>query len=335
VVDETTGDLAGESAGAAYSRSVVTPARVPGSLRRTSSIDIVRRDGEAVGLGRARDVRTTVGGGIETLAAAEVRYRADESTRRIHELTVDPDLDGVDSLVGLTLGSRFRADAHDLLVHGPWEGHPVVLLLDDLPAARFISSYALARTGGQLHFHQPEQVELRADLCAGWARDGAAFIALKSRGMGMVPVGPVAEPLRRTDDPAAWHELQLLPPNAMRRARRLDVTPGSADTWSIDAYFRDGHIEDDGREVVLHEYSLTASVDGDVVTAIDVTPGTLPHVDCPAALDSAQRVVGRRVGELRWWVSAEMTGPSTCTHLNDVLRSLGDLAELHRHLARD
>lgn len=314
---------------------MVTPARVPGSLRRTSSIDIVRRDGEAFGLGRARDVRTTADGGIETLAAAEVRYRADESSRRVLEISVEPTLDGVDSLVGLTLGSRFRADAHDLLVHGPWDGHPLVLLLDDLPAARFISSYALARTGGQLHFHQPDQVEMRADLCAGWARDGAAFIALENRGMQMVPVGPVAEPLRRGDDPPGWHELQLLPPNAMRRSRRLDVTPGRDDTWTIDAYFRDGHIEDDGREIVLHEYSLTASVDGDVVTAIDVTPGTLPHVDCPAALGSAQRVVGRRLCELRWWVAADMTGPSTCTHLNDVLRSLSDLAELRCHLIAD
>ncbi|MEQ8716296.1 MAG: DUF2889 domain-containing protein [Acidimicrobiales bacterium] len=314
---------------------MVTPARVPGSLRRTSSIDIVRRDGEAIGLGRARDVRTTADGGIEMLASAEVRHRANETTRRILEISVEPTLDGVDSLVGLTLGSRFRADAHDLLVHGPWDGHPLVLLLDDLPAARFISSYALARRGGQLHFHQPDQVEMRADLCAGWARDGAAFIALESRGMQMVPVGPVAEPLRRGDDPAGWHELRLLPPNSMRRSRRLDVTPGGGDTWGVDAYFRDGHIEDDGREIVLHEYSLTASVDGDVVTAIDVTPGTLPHVDCPAALDSAQRVVGRRLGDLRWWVSAEMTGPSTCTHLNDVLRSLSDLAELRGHLVAD
>lgn len=314
---------------------MVTPVRAPGSLRRTSSIDIVRSDGEAIGLGRARDILTATDGGAETLAIAEVRYRADESTRKVHELSVEPTLDGAASLVGLTLGSRFRADAHDLLFHGPWEGHPLVLLLDDLPAARFISSYALARTGGQLHFHQPEQVELRADLCAGWARDGAAFIALESRGMQTVPVGPTAEPLGRVDDPVGWHVLQSLPPNAMRRARRLDVIPGPGDTCAVDAYFRDGHIEDDGSEAVLHEYSLAASVDGDIVTAVEVSPGTLPHVDCPAALDSAQRVVGRSLGELRSWVSSEMTGPSTCTHLNDVLRSLSDLAELRRHVARN
>lgn len=312
---------------------MATPPRAPGSIRRTSTIDTTRLGGEAIGLARARDLRTAPDGSAEELAAAEVRHRMEDATRRVLEISVTPEIEGADRLAGITLGSRFRATVHDLLARGPRAHHPVFLLLDDLPAARFVSVYALARGGGEVHFHQPEQVEMRADLCAGWARDSSGFIGLEKRGFSVVPVGPAAEPLTRDDDPDAWHDLPVLVPGAMRRSRRIDVVARGGDVYDVDAYFRDGYAEDDGHEIGLHEYSLTATVERGVVTAVDVTAGTLPHTECPRAVDSAQRVIGHPIAQLRWWVPSEMTGPTTCTHLNDVLRSLSDVDDLAGRLA--
>ena len=44
------------------------------------------------------------------------------------------------------------------------------------------------------------------------------------------------------------------------------------------------------------------------------------------------RIVGEPVGSLRRKVHAELTGTTTCTHLNDVLRSLAGVAALARSL---
>jgi hypothetical protein len=51
-------------------------------------------------------------------------------------------------------------------------------------------------------------------------------------------------------------------------------------------------------------------------------------MECPGAVASAGRLVGMRLAELRTWVRREMTGASTCTHLNDTLRSLADVSAL-------
>ena len=57
-------------------------------------------------------------------------------------------------------------------------------------------------------------------------------------------------------------------------------------------------------------------------------PRVLPWAECPSAAASAERVVGRRVTELRAMVKEEMVGTSTCTHLNDLLSSLSQADQL-------
>jgi hypothetical protein len=54
----------------------------------------------------------------------------------------------------------------------------------------------------------------------------------------------------------------------------------------------------------------------------------LPWTECPFAAASAARLDGHAVGELRELVGREFKGTTTCTHLNDLLRSLADLARL-------
>jgi len=118
----------------------------------------------------------------------------------------------------------------------------------------------------------------------------------------------------------------------MRRRRRLDVvadhTTGA--THRLDVHFRDSHMDPDGEETVVHEYSLDGTVDavrGRVVT-LTARAHVLPWMECPGALASAGRLVGAPLDGLRSTVRRDFKGTSTCTHLNDMLRSLSDVGAL-------
>jgi hypothetical protein len=93
-------------------------------------------------------------------------------------------------------------------------------------------------------------------------------------------------------------------------------------------------VDAEGRETVVHEYTLHAAIDPSTlcVETIEAEARVLPWVECEAAPASAGRVVGRSVVSLRPLVRTELTGPSTCTHLNDTLRSLEDVAGLAARL---
>jgi hypothetical protein len=58
----------------------------------------------------------------------------------------------------------------------------------------------------------------------------------------------------------------------------------------------------------------------------------LPWPECPGAAASAGELVGRTVPDVRAYVRANLRGISTCTHLNDLLCSLADVAPLIRAL---
>ncbi|MEY2571006.1 MAG: hypothetical protein QOE63_1356, partial [Acidimicrobiaceae bacterium] len=122
--------------------------------------------------------------------------------------------------------------------------------------------------------------------------------------------------------------IEPLAPGAMRRRRRIDVWRD--DVVNVDAMFRDTHVTDEGAETVLHEWSVVAVIDPStwVIDGCDATPHALPWGECPAAAGSARRLVGHTVTELRSLVNQELRGTSTCTHLNDLLRSLADVGTL-------
>jgi hypothetical protein len=170
------------------------------------------------------------------------------------------------------------------------------------------------------------------DLCAGWAHDGTLMVTIRSTDEIPVSAGPPAPSLERHDDPLAWHAMPPLPPHAMRRRRRLDVVEpgGSEKAHRFDAHFRDSHMDQDGAEWVVHEYSATGAFDtvGGRVIDIGAEAHVLPWMECPGAVASAERLSGMPIAELRTRVRRELTGTSTCTHLNDTLRSLGDLEVL-------
>jgi hypothetical protein len=121
----------------------------------------------------------------------------------------------------------------------------------------------------------------------------------------------------------------------MRRHRRLDITrlEDSAGGYALDIFFRDSFVEPDGRQSVVHEYGITGTLDSDgIITSIVAIPHVIPGPECPGAAASAQRVIGVPLSEVRAHVTAEFSGVSTCTHLNDMLRSLGAMSTVFTQL---
>ena len=115
----------------------------------------------------------------------------------------------------------------------------------------------------------------------------------------------------------------------MRRHRRLDLV-ADGDAIAANVLFRDSHMAAEGRETIVHEYTVQARIDPTSLEIIEIeaTPQVLPWIECPVAAASAADLRGRSLRGLRPHVRAELAGPATCTHLNDTLRSLEDVIAL-------
>jgi hypothetical protein len=114
----------------------------------------------------------------------------------------------------------------------------------------------------------------------------------------------------------------------MRRRRLVDVRVGDhVEVWAM---LRDSHVDDAGIERCVHEYEVRATVARDtmVVEDIEATPHALPWIECPLAAASAPALRGERLSQVASRVRTEFTGTSTCTHLNTVLTSLGDVEQM-------
>ena len=322
-----------------------SPARRPGSIRRTTTVDICRPDGaggDLVLVGRGRDLVTPdLGDGPIEFGRARTMVRIDyPGGRTVREVVVhESDLpvlrSAVASLSGVRASSGFRSTLERAFGELAAVGSLTVQLLDETPVATLISGSALARRMVASAGATAPDVRRRLppiDVCTGW-KDGGVMAVAAGNGRPMLGEGPPAPSLDRADDPGAWHALGELAPHDMRRRRRLDLSFDGGDIV-IDGLFRDSIRESNGIETVVHEYGVTGLVDraDRLVRRLDVTPRVLPGPDCPGAVASAQRLVGRPVSSLRSAVTDEFSGPTTCTHLNDELRSLADIPRLLEQL---
>jgi hypothetical protein len=285
------------------------PARRPGSIRRTSSVDMIARDDGTVEL---RSAAADPSGSASCRAV--VGSLADRTL-----LSLDP-VDGFGDLLGRTVGRGFRAVVDGLCEPGTltW------VLLSELPVATLLSGYASLYTG-RLHSPLSDAYidHLPVDICAGWAEPASFVVQIRTTREMPTPAGPVSPP----DDPGEWHAMALLEPGQMRRQRLLQRD--GAEVWAM---FRDTYARANGVVTVLHEYSVEATMSSDDgverIASCVATPRVLPWGECPQAAASASRLVGHRVADLRRLVKDEFTGISTCTHLNDLLASLAQADHL-------
>jgi hypothetical protein len=302
-----------------------TPPRARGSVRRTTSVDMLRPDvltGLRRFVARARDVATDVDGAAGLSDTVEV-VAVINGDHELVELHSSRHHDGLTPLLGRKVGAGFRA-AVDAAMPDEQESRSLLhLLLDDLPVAALISAYA----DMYLDAPMPHLLGEKVDVCSGWRADGLMMTSIRERGKMPIPIGPPA-PVLDTDDPYAWHALDRLPLFGMRRRRRLDLRGG--EPLEADAMFRDTYVQADGTETVLHEYGLWAALDPLTlrIKALEATPRVLPWDECPMAAASASRLVGAPVADVRQRVRQSFSGTSTCTHLNDLLRSLESLVAL-------
>jgi hypothetical protein len=315
-----------------------SPARAPRSARRTTTIDCARPHGltgpESVLAieGRARDLVTDAAGTARPTDAAEARLLVDGTDRSLRALESDPAAPALQGLLGALVGPGFRGRVAGIVPYARAGTAPLFALLDDVPGAALVSGYALQHAGVLAVHALPDAfLDAQVDLCAGWAGDASMMQIIRASGHHPVSRGPVAPSLELSADPDAWHERPALAPHSTRRARRLDVVPSDdASIARIDAFFRDSHVSGDGTETVVHEYQVHASVDTRTrtIVTIDAAADVLPWMECPSAVASALRLAGTPVRDLRPRVRESFTGTSTCTHLNDVLRSLADVDRL-------
>jgi hypothetical protein len=311
--------------------TTANPPRRPGSARRTTSIDMTRDDGslDPVYLrGAARDIWTASDGSATEIATAGLSATIELIARVVRHVDVTPAVEAVSHLSGAPAMSGFRAAADKVAPELRATRDLRYTLLDDVPVATLISGHALSASGALGDVAKSGYLPV-ADQCAGFATGGLLMNSFEA-GDPAVVTGPEAPDLDHGhDDPLAWHVMTELPRNGMRRRRRIDVSEDTSGVH-VDAMFRDTYVRTDGVETTIHEYTFEASLDPTtgVVLHAHATPRVLPWQECPGAVASAERIMGMTLQELHFRVRQELFGTTTCTHLNDLLRSVADAQAL-------
>jgi hypothetical protein len=301
------------------------PPLLPGVLRRTSTIDT-----HPAGVGksdvdlRARDVVCREADDV----LGEMRVRAHLCDRVIENISSETYGGRLEQLVGCRVGPGFRSTVGKALPEEVSKASLLHLLLDDWVGASLVSGYAVQHAAITLGIEEklgPGVADNMAGICAGFASD-ASLVPYAKRNHTIPSVhGPIAPPLD-----VGMHSVDPLRADGMRRFRRLDLLPVDAGSVDFDAHFRDSHVDGDGVETIVHEYTVAGSVDTATRTISSVTANVavLPWQECPGAIGSAARVRGMTLPELRGRIRGEFVGTSTCTHLNDTLRAIADLDAL-------
>ena len=294
-------------------------------------------DGRLVLVGHGRDLLTPRPGAFTILAEAGIRMDVGFSAGpSIASIDIYPGVPGVSALVGRTPSKGFRGLIEETT--SAVRGSLAYLLLDEIPVSTLVSGYARLAQGdtdpAEMSNRRPPGPALQfPDLCAGYQVGGVILTSLERDPRHPVSVGPEAPDVADPSDPVSWHQTPELEINGVRRRRRQDVTLRDG-LVNVDAFFRDSHMSRDGVERIIHEYTVNATIDPvDMkVVQCQATPRVLPWRECPQAAASAQRLAGMSVVGLRRQVREELTGPTSCTHLNDTLRGLEDVEHLVRSL---
>jgi hypothetical protein len=328
---------------------VGTPPRRPGSVRRTANINMVWPDGREGPLqlrGRSRDLLTPAEGDPVVLGEASMVVDVGDA-RTVESVAVTHALEGArpEALVGAQGGSRFRT-AIDAAFPGEREAAtPLHFLLDDIAGTSLIAGFAWwasASEAGEpseaqkaaMAARRREGIGMRKGriICSG-LRPGGFHTQRMADGGGMSSHLTARAGDLTSDDPWAWHEMEPPQTVMMRRRRRVDIAP-VGDTLDVDAHFRDSFWMPDGTEMALHEYSVAVTVDKvtRTVQSASAHPRVLPFPECPLAAPHVSQVAGLRIDTFRTSVQDTLMELEACTHLNDMLRCLAEVASLASHL---
>ena len=318
------------------------PRMRPGSVRRTTSIDMTWSDaGNRFNMkqhlhGRARDVRIPAdGSGEEPVVLAEASVDATASFDRVIEsISATPDRAGVEGLVGARGGSQLRGAIDDVLPGEREAGTPLHLLLDDLAGCTLIAGFVWTRFMPELVRQRSTQGEEHRNrmegVCIGFA-PGSSSLSVDRDTLG--DYTQVVTSLVHPEEPEGWHAFPESAEMSMRRARRIDVWR-DGDVLHADTSFQDSSGDPEFGRVAVHEYGLAATADVATgrITSLTADPRVLPFLECPGAVDNITRLVGRPMNELRSAVPELLGRTNGCTHLNDALRALAEVPILAEQL---
>jgi hypothetical protein len=315
-----------------------TPDRLPGSIRRTTTIQSVwlaPAYRTLVQTAYGRDLLTDIDGRAVVTDRCHLDLHAAGREKSVQHVVSDPPIPNLHLLEGAKLSGGFRKIVGTRLSVAA--GSVAALLLDDLPAAAFVSTAAPVRANLEATGQIPASAlreRVHPAMCIGH-RPAGVLAQRRKEGRPLLGQGPAAGSLARPDDALAWPEDSVPPVHGMRRVRRVDVRIADNEVL-VDTHFRDTYREGSGLESVMHEYEVLARAKTDdlVVREIEVRPRVLPGPDCPAAAASAQAVVGWPFEQLRAVVRAELDDDTVCTHLNDQLRACADVPGLVEILQR-
>jgi hypothetical protein len=333
-VDIGIGSSVARSLGGPRNPVAGTPVMEPGSIRRTTTIDITSPDGwdepQRVDA-RARDVTIDAAGRLVPIAEVSIEVRLDRKSGLVRNLRSSTNAPGLDRLVGKSFFDGFRRELGTQLPGEVEECTLLHALLDDIPSALQVATYAMLHATNAIERHLTLQVvESRRDVCAGYGAGASIAETARRHGYAPWPSGPLAPALESVS--GDWHAYAPLPAMAMRRRRRIDLLPAREGSVSrvVQTLFRDSHNDVNSVETVLHEYSVELTFDSQshVIGQVRAMPHVLPWRECPTVAATPAKVVGTSVHELRRAVRGLLSGVSTCTHLNDTLRSLNDVTAL-------
>lgn len=282
-------------------------------------------------VGRGRDLVTSATGEAQTRSETTLRIEvAYMDGRTVTSIESDPAEPALQKLVGERTGTGFRNRVTEAVPDHRDDESLLYQLLDDVTVAVLVSGYVLSTVPMSPTPAMTAAMHKNENVCAGWRSGGTIMVEIGTDGRPPMVTGPTLPALLPEDDPLSWHELPTLPEHGMRRHRRTDAWRTDDGLAALECFFRDSHMDPDGTETAIHEYGVTATVDPATETMVEgaADPRVLPWVECPPAAGSAARIAGLALADLRDTIRAEFTGTTTCTHLNDQLRSLAGVRAL-------
>ncbi len=319
-----------------------SPAIRPNSVRRTCSIDVSWPDGvdnNRKFIGTSRDYRLSGQRGTgEVLGAARLEARID-AEKTILSISSDPEPANLRRLVGERAGSHLRLLLRETMPQLLETGDPLYLPLDDLSGTALVSAFGFSQWNPEYAAKFRERIsaeefdqlmQSRVNVCWGLAEGNSG---LEPHDIDEVAAADAGD-LRNPDDPQGWHDLPEEDGPGFRRARRIDVWRDDAGNFRVSSSFQDSAKQRTGGRVAIHEYDVNVQVDsasGEILS-LEAVPHVLPFSECPGAIHNAQRMVGKKIVDIRDEVLANLRKTEGCTHLNDALRALAEVPKLASQL---